>query len=471
MSSNHLETNYSKQYKKKLNKKDQSLHTISVELKKAPNILYNNYQNYNNNQIKIINLSNNNNIQFNPKKNNQIFKNIKLYGVSKKTNFIKKRNIKTKKLNAIPYVSFTEINPNLKKTFSNNFNAHTTQKNNGNFVNFNNTINLYHKNYHSNNNKNIIKINKTLPKSKSNKIFLTPFQHYHFHGRNKITDNALIKSNTNYSKSYNNSYNKKVVSSKINKYHLNFSPSNTNHTPSISVKKTIKFNENRQKTRNKTVIEEDKMKIQKLIKEKENREKEIKCKDQIIKEQEKIINLLKQNELQIKKQNQIINNKYEELKGKYQNIINENQTLKDKINEDEQNINFLKEKELKLMRILYLLKEKGIDINTILNDVKEENNTEQIYKMESYEENNIHNSSNLTVYFPDKVNMKNIMDTKEAQKVPNIDLNFVPEYSFHSDDEKQNNNDDEAFQQDDLNIKEIGFNKYELNNPFQRNSA
>ena len=470
MSSNQYETNYSKQYKKKLNKKEQTLQTISVELKKAPNILYNNYQNYNNNQIKIINLSNNNNIQFNPKKNNQIFKNIKLYGV-KKTNFIKKRNIKAKKLNSIPYVSFTEINPNLKKTFSTNFNTHSNQKNNGNFVNFNNTINLHHKNFHSNNSHNIIRIDKTLPKSKSNKIFLTPFQHYNFHSRNKIANSALMKSNTNYSKSYNNSYNKKLVTSKINKYHINFSPSNTNHTKSISIKKNIKFNESRSKTRNSTGLVDDKMKIQKLIKEKESREKEIQCKDQIIKEQEKIINLLKQNELQIKKQMQMFNNKYEDLKDKYQNAINENQMLKNKISEDDKSINFLKEKELKLMRILYLLKEKGIDINTILNEVKDEDNIEQIYKSESTEENNIQNSSNLTVYFPDKVNMKNIMETKEAKNVPTIDFNYIPEYSFRSDDEKQNNNDDEVFHQDDFNSNEIGFNGYALNNQFHRNSA
>ena len=114
MSNNHYETNYSKQYKKILTKKEPSLNKISVEIKKASNILDNNYQHYNNNQIKIINLTNNNNNQINNGKN-KIFKNIKLYGASnpKKTNLNKNRNIKSKKIDiGTPSISFTEINSN-----------------------------------------------------------------------------------------------------------------------------------------------------------------------------------------------------------------------------------------------------------------------------------------------------------------------------------------------------------------------
>ena len=80
----------------------------------------------------------------------------------------------------------------------------------------------------------------------------------------------------------------------------------------------------------------------------------MKLKDKIIKEQENIINLLKQNEIQMKEQIQIVNDKYEDIKEKYQSIVNENNMLKSKIKEDEKNMNFLKEKEMKLMRILYL---------------------------------------------------------------------------------------------------------------------
>ena len=122
------------------------------------------------------------------------------------------------------------------------------------------------------------------------------------------------------------------------------------------------------------------------------------------------------------------------------------------------------------MRMLYLLKEKGIDINTILNEVKNESNNESINKSEILDENNLKNSSNLTVYFPDKINMKNIMETKEAKNVPKIDFNQIPEYSFQSDEEKQNNFDEEMPNQDEFNINEIGFQNYGMND-FRRNSA
>ena len=468
MSNNHYETNYTKQYNQKLAQKEPTLHTISVELTKTPNAFYNNYQN-NNNQLKINNFTNNG--QINPKKN-KIFKNIKLYGFSKQANIMNKRNIKDKKINAIPYVSFTEINTNMKKTFSTNFKINNVP-NNKNLTNFNNTINLYHKNYYTNNNKNIIKINKSLSKSKSNKIFLTPNQFYNSRSRNKNINNILIKSKSNsgYTKSYNNSYNKKKINSKIYKYHISFSPIYANHTVSVSSQK----NHHRKKNENKlggssTGSAEDKIKIQNLIKEKENKEKEIKYKDKIIKEQENIISLLKQNEIQLKEKIQMINNKYEDLKEKYQNIINENNTLKNKLNEDENNINFLKEKELKLMRMLYLIKEKGIDINAILNEVKNESNVESINKSERSEENKLINSSNLTIYFQDKIKMKNISETKEAKNLPKIDFNQIPEYSFQSEEEKPHNNEEEMVEQDEFNFNEIGFNKYGLNG-LNRNSA
>ncbi len=466
MKNNHYETNYTKQYKKKLNKKDRSLHTISVELKRTPNILYNNYQNYNTNQIKIINLTNNNNNQIISGKN-KLFKNIKLYGVTKQ-NTIKKRNIKTKKINIIPTVSLSEINGNLKKTFPTNFNNIPNKSSNIN--NFNHTMNLYRKNNHSYNN---IKANKSLHKSKSNKYFLTPFQYYNVHSRNKNINinNALINSNSTsiYTKSCQNSNNKKLVSSKINKYNINFSPVYTNHTISMSSQKNNKASENKHKGGSDGRAVEDKLKIEKLMKEKENKEKEIKYKDKIIKEQENIITLLKQNEKNLKEQNQIINNKYEDLRKKYQNILNENRMLNEKIEDDNKNINFLKEKELKLMRMLYLIKEKGIDINAILNEVKNESNNESINKSQEIETNNFNNSSNTTIYFPDKIKMQNIMETKKAEIVPKMNFNQIPEYSFQSEEDKQNNN-NAIPNQDEYNFNEFGFNNYEMNG-FHRNSA
>ena len=455
MKNNHCETNYSKQYKKKLTKKDRALHTISVELKKTPNILYNNYQNYNTNQIKIINLSNNNNNQI-ISNANKLFKNIKLYGVNKQST-IKKRNIKTKKINIAPTVSFTETNGNIKKTFYTNYNT-----------NFNNTINLYPKSNPSNTN---AKMNKSLHKSKSNKYFLTPFQYYNVnvHSRNKNINNTLMKYNSgnSYAKSFTNSNNKKVVSSKINKYTINFSPVNV--TTNLSSQKNNRNSDKKHREASGRRSVTDKMIIEKLVKEKENKDKEIKYKDNIIKEQENIINLLKQNEKSLKEQTQIINDKYGDLKQKYQNLLNENAMLKEQSDNDNKNINFLKEKELKLMRMLYLIKEKGIDINEILNEVKNESNNESINRSQESFGNNNNNSSTMTIYFPDKITMPNIMETKKAEIIPKIDFNQIPEYTF--DEDKQNSMNEIPNQDEyNYNYNDIGFNNYGMN-AFHRNSA
>ena len=341
-------------------------------------------------------------------------------------------------------------------------------KNNNYFSNFNNTINLYKKNNHSNNN---IKNNRALPKSKSNKIFLTPFQYYNIHTRNKNLNNTLIKSNSNsgYLKSYNNSNNKKTINQKIHKNQANFSSLCMNHTISMSSQKSNKLNDNKIKGGRSGSSEENKIKIKKLIKEKNNRDKEIKYKDKIIKEQENIIKILKQNEIQMKEQIKIINSKYEDLNEKYQKKINENKILNDKLLENDKNIYFLKEKELKLMRMLYLIKEKGIDINTILNEVKKESNNDSINNREINNESYLTNSSNMTIYFPDKINMKNIMETKVADKIPKIDFNQIPEYSFQSDEDKQSK-EEEIQNQYEFDFPGIELNKYEING-FRQNSA
>ena len=422
---NNSDKNYIKYYKQKITQKEPTLHTLSVDLKNIQNTLYTKY--HKNNQPKLINFCNNIK-KINPKNNSKLFKNIKLYEVSKQANFVNKRNSKSQLKNGVPYVSFTEIN-NLKKIFSTHFKI-----NNNNLTNYNNnTITLYHKNYYNSNNninKNIIKINKSLPKSKSNNIFFIPSNFYDIRSRNKNINNALIKSNSlsRYNKTSNNSNNKKLVNSKINKcHHINFSPLNVNHTLSLTNKKNHKLNEKRKGGSN-VGSAEDKIKIQKLMKEKENKEKEIKYKDKIINEQENTIRLLKQNEKKLKEKLQIINNQYEDLKNKYEIIINENDLLKNKLNEDDKNINILKEKELKLMKMLYLIKEKGIDINSILNEVKNETNIESINRSELSEGNVLNNNSNnSTYYFPDKIKMKNIMDSKEAKNIPAINFNQIPE--------------------------------------------
>ena len=426
MSNNHYETNYTKQYKKRLNKKESSYHTISNEFKNKSNIINSNNNNDNVSpiQIKVINLSNNGNVQKSPAKN-KIFKNIKLYKVSKQQNPIKKSNIANKKIN-------------------NNSSNFFTENNNNNIQNNNNNLN--------NNSKN----NKSLPKSKSNKVFLTPFQNYKIHSRNRKINNTLMNSisNSGHGKSCNNLYNKKIINQKSNKYQSSF----MNNTISMSSQKQLKLNENRNKRGDSGSSAEDKIKIQRLNEEKENLEKRIKYKDDIIKEQENLILLLKRNEVQLKEQIEILNNKCEDLKEKYEKSTNENKILKEKLLDFDKNINFLKEKEVKLMRMLYLIKEKGIDINNVLNEVKKDSNTD--YKNNS-EISKDSNSSSMTIYFPDKINMKRTMETKGADKIPKIDFNQIPEYSFQSDEnDKDDNYDDELQNQYEFDFHQIGFNKF-----------
>ena len=426
MSNNHYETNYTKQYKKRLNKKETLLHTISHEFKTKPNIVNNNKNKNNDNvspiQIKVINLSNNGNVQKSPAQN-KIFKNIKLYKVSKQQNPIKNRNITNKKLN-------------------NNSSTYFTEYNNNNIQNNNNNLN--------NNSKN----NKSLPKSKSNKEFLTPFQNYNIHSRNRNINNTLMNSisNSGHGKSCNN-LNKKIINKK-SKYQTSF----MNNTISMSSQKPLKLNENKNKRRDSGSSAEDKIKIQRLNEEKENLEKRIKYKDDIIKEQESLIILLKKNEVQLKEHIEKLDNENVDLKEKYQKLINENKILKEKLYDFDRNINLLKEKEVKLMRVLYLIKEKGIDINTVLNEVKKDSNIDYINNSEISKDSN---SSSLTIYFPDKINMKSTMETKGADKIPKIDFNQIPEYSFHSDENDKNDNyDDELQNQYEFDFHQIGFNKY-----------
>ena len=423
MSNNHYETNYTKQYKKRLNKKESSLHTISHEFKNKSNIINNNNDNVSPIQIKVINLSNNGNVQATPGQN-KIFKNIKLYRVSKQQNPIKKRNMTNKKIN-------------------NNLSTNFTENNNNNIQN-------------NNNNLNNSKINKSLPKSKSNKVFLTPFQNYKIHSRNRNVNNTLMNSisNSGHGKSCNNLYNKKIINQKSSKYQTSF----MNNTITISSQKPLKLNENKNRRGDSGSSAEDKIKIQRLNEEKENLEKRLKYKDDIIKEQESLIVLLKKNEVQLKEQIEILNNKCEDLKEKYGKVENENKILKEKLFDFDKNINFLKEKEIKLMKVLYLIKEKGIDINTVLNDVKKDSNTD--YKNNS-EISKDSNSSSMTIYFPDKINMKSTMETKGADKIPKIDFNQIPEYSFQSDENDKNDNyDDELQNQYEFDFHQIGFNKY-----------
>jgi hypothetical protein len=63
--------------------------------------------------------------------------------------------------------------------------------------------------------------------------------------------------------------------------------------------------------------------------------------------------------------------------------------------------------------------------NLIINSLRDNNNNEN-------------GLTDLTVYFPDKVKMNNIMETKWGQNIPRLNFGYVPEYS--SDSESQHNN-------------------------------
>lgn len=83
------------------------------------------------------------------------------------------------------------------------------------------------------------------------------------------------------------------------------------------------------------------------------------------------------------------------------------------------------------MQVIYLIREKGIDINSVLADVN---------KLNSENESERSNLSGFTVYFPDKIKMKNI--TKDTENdtgfnMPDLDFNQVPEYSSCTNSEEE----------------------------------
>ena len=116
----------------------------------------------------------------------------------------------------------------------------------------------------------------------------------------------------------------------------------------------------------------------------------------------------------------------------------------------------MKHKEIKLMQVLYLMKEKGIDINSFLNEVnhitfnkksQKENFNENSYdnrliikSIRDEENQNDNDISGLTVYFPDKIKMNNIMDTNWGKNIPKLNFELVPEYSSESNTNKNDQN-------------------------------
>ena len=94
------------------------------------------------------------------------------------------------------------------------------------------------------------------------------------------------------------------------------------------------------------------------------------------------------------------------------------------------------------MQVLFLIKEKGIDINSFLTEVNQIslNGYEkelEINNINDDEDNlNRNDLSGITIYFPDKVKMKNIMETNFGKNVPKLNFGNVPEYSSENNTEK-----------------------------------
>ena len=140
---------------------------------------------------------------------------------------------------------------------------------------------------------------------------------------------------------------------------------------------------------------------------------------------------------------QNVKKKYKKLDQEYNILKNNYILLKSKSDENEENIKTMAKKELKLMQVLFLMKERGIDINSYLNEVNQIsfNGYRQGLLINSLRDNDDDNlkgsdSSGITVYFPDKIKMKNIMETNWGKNIPKLNFGYVPEYSSENNTEK-----------------------------------
>ena len=179
----------------------------------------------------------------------------------------------------------------------------------------------------------------------------------------------------------------------------------------------------------------DRINFNKLKKENENYKKEIQNLNDKIKIQNEKIKTL-DNNLEISYQN--INNiksRLFKLKDQNSNLQNENKNLKKSNIQFQKEIKIMQEKELKLMKVLYLIKERGINIEDILNEVIDMNSEGNLMTT------NRSDYSNFTVYFNDKIKMNDIMESKEAKKIPLMDFSKVPTYRPDSDSEEEENED------------------------------
>ena len=209
----------------------------------------------------------------------------------------------------------------------------------------------------------------------------------------------------------------------------------------------------------------DRINFNKMKKENENYKKEIQNLNDKIKIQNEKIKTL-DNNLEISYQN--INNiksRLFKLKDQNSNLQNENKNLKKSNIQFQKEIKIMQEKELKLMKVLYLIKERGINIEDILNEVIDMNSEGNLMTT------NRSDYSNFTVYFNDKIKMNDIMESKEAKKIPLMDFSKVPTYRPDSDSEEEENEDYEN-NNHIFNIQEgMKFNKINFTNNNEDNKG
>ena len=386
-----------------ITKKHVPINNISTDFTKTIKLLNNNYTYINNNK---------NNFS-----NKKLFQNVKLYNLIKPNNnnkYLKKRNYSYSSMyNNLTGGNF--INNNSNNLMSSLFNS--------------NLIKYNQKHYNTNSN---IKPNKMLIKSKSNsnngftkkypyKNLIIKTGEKHTINNKKlfstfgIVNNLSIKNIKNYTKKISNSYKKN------NNYKLQINQISEN-IPKRS-----------------SDIQE---KINRYKKQIENYKKELNTKDDTIKKQ--IIKINEQNLIiqEMKKKLKKFEQEYNILKNNF--II-----LKNKNQENEKNIKTMTKKELKLMQVLFLIKERGIDINSFLNQVNNISFNENVKELvinsirdddSNLNENGINDLSGITVYFPDKVKMKNIMETNWGKNIPKLNFEYVPEYSSENNSDKNDQN-------------------------------
>ena len=386
-----------------ITKKQVPINNISTDFTKTIKLLNNNYTYINNNK---------NNFS-----NKKLFQNVKLYNLIKPNNnnkYLKKRNYSYSSMyNNLTGGNF--INNNSNNLMSSLFNS--------------NLIKYNQKHYNTNSN---IKPNKMLIKSKSNSnngfIKKYPYKNLIIKTGEKnninnkklfstfgIVNNLSIKNIKNYTKKISNSYKKN------NNYKLQINQISEN-IPKRS-----------------SDIQE---KINRYKKQIENYKKELYTKDDTIKKQ--IIKINEQNLIiqEMKKKLKKFEQEYNILKNNF--II-----LKNKNQENEKNIKTMNKKELKLMQVLFLIKERGIDINSFLNEVNNISFNENVKELvinsirdddSNLNENGINDLSGITVYFPDKVKMKNIMETNWGKNIPKLNFEYVPEYSSENNSDKNDQN-------------------------------